>query len=459
MTNFSSSSRFSRRQFLNNAALTAGTLAGAGALLNACDASTGGNSSSAGGKTTLTIMGNPGEITPAYIKEFEKLNPTVKINFLTFDQTRLNAMFVAGTPPDIIRGYGFDNPANAARGLALSLDSYLAKSSVLKASDLEPIQDLWRWDGKQAGQGPYYGLAKDWSLDGTLWANNTLVKSAGLAPLSTTTPMTYDDLLAVGKKLTVKQGGKIQVYGVDAEWPNSTSFGTANLYQMIAQQGGSVFSTDLKQADFTTPEAVKALQWYVDYAQAHIGPSPFDPDPNGWDGPTYLAKRMALAMDGFWFSGEVTSGSAEFQNNSVLLPAPVMGSKRISSCFAGTGLWIAAKSQHPDLAWKFFEYFFAGTPAHDRAKGGWGTPGLKSFLPEVPQTLPNQKEAYQATQAELQYFAVLPVSPYTTSAAVGTVIDKYLQQTVKNQLSLSNAAKQITSDVNNLLQQGAQSVG
>src|SRR5581483_9395011 len=100
MVVISHSSRFNRRRFLANSALTVGTLAGAGALLDACDTSTASSTTTGGGgKTTLTIMGNPGEITPAYIKQFEQLNPSIKVNFLTFDQTRLNAMFAANNPP------------------------------------------------------------------------------------------------------------------------------------------------------------------------------------------------------------------------------------------------------------------------------------------------------------------------------------------------------------------------
>jgi multiple sugar transport system substrate-binding protein len=453
MAKFSSSSRLSRRHFLSNTALATGALAGSSALLAAC----GSSSNSSGGTVTLTIMGNAGEITPAYLKEFTKLNPTIKTKFLTFDQSRLNAMFVAGSPPDIIRGIGFDSAFNSARGMALNLDPYLAKSTVLKTSDLEAIQDLWRWDGKQTGKGSYYGLAKDWSQDATLWANNALFKQAGLDPVSTTEPLTYDELLTLGKKLTVRQGGKIQAYGISAGWG-----GAATLYQMVAQQGGSVFSTDLTKADFTTPEAQKAMQWYVDYANAHIGPTPFDPDPNGWDGPTYQAGRIGLAQDGYWFNGEVGvagGGTATLQANSVLLPAPQMGSKRISSCFAGTGIWIAAKSKNPDQAWKFMEYFMTGTPAHDRATGGWGIPVLKSMVPDMPHTEAQQSQSYQAVQNELPYFAPLTVSPYTTSTAVGTLLDKYLQQVVKGQVTLSEAGKQITSDVNLLLAQGVQSIG
>ncbi len=459
MVAISNLSRFSRRRFLSNSALTVGTLAGAGALLDACDTSTASTTATGGGggKTTLTIMGNAGEITLAYIKEFEKLNPTIKVNFLTFDQTRLNAMFAASSPPDIIRGMGFDSPYNSARGLALSLDPYLEKSTVLKKEDLVSIQDMWRWDGKQVGQGPYYGLAKDWSLDGTLWCNTALFKKAGLATISTTDPITYDQLLAISKKLAVKQGGKIQAYGVDITWPNG-DLGTANLYQMIAQQNGRVFSDDLTQADFTTPAALKSLQYYVDYAQAHIGPTPLDPDPNGWDGPTFQAGRMGIAQDGYWFGGEIGAGTKDLQANALLAPTPLMGSKRISSCYAGTGIWIAANSKNKDAAWKFMEYFIAGPPAQDRAKGGWGISSLKSLVSQMPQDLPYQKQAYQTMQKELQYFVPLTVSPYATSTGIGTILDKYLQQAAKNQLTVSAAAQQITSDVNKLLQQGKQAI-
>lgn len=455
MTTFFSHSRLSRRRFLKDSALTAGALAGAGALLDACDTS----SSSAGGKTTLTIMSLNNEVLPAYLTEFEKLNPDVKINFLNFDQTRLNAMFAAGSPPDIIRGVGFDSPYNSARGLALNLDPYLAKSSVLKVDDFMPIQGLWRWDGKQSGQGPYYGLAKDWSPDGGLWCNGKLFQQQGIAMPSTSQPLSFDEVLALGKQLTIRQGGKIEVYGIDAEWPNAVTVGTGELYQMVAQQGGRIFSSDLTKADFTTPEALKALQWYVDYAQAHIGPSPFDPDPNGWDGPTYLANRMAISLDGYWFGGQIATGSADLQAASVLLPAPQMGTKRVSSCYSATGHWIAANSKQKDLAWKFFEYFYTGKPAHDRATSGWGVPPLKSLLSEMPQATAGQKSAYHVVQDELQYFVSLPVSPYTTSAAVGSVIDQYLQQVVKKEISLSTAAQQITSGVNLLLHQGQQTAG
>src|SRR5258707_10994294 len=109
MAAFFHSSSMSRRRFLTTSAVTVSTLAGAGILLDACDTSA--PSSGSVTKTTLVVMYNPGELTPAHITDFQKLNPDIKINFLTYDQVRLNAMFAAGTPPDFVRAAGVtDSP-------------------------------------------------------------------------------------------------------------------------------------------------------------------------------------------------------------------------------------------------------------------------------------------------------------------------------------------------------------
>src|SRR6185312_6712463 len=102
-----------------------------------------------------------------------------------------------------------------------------------------------------------------------------------------------------------------------------------------------------------------------------------------------------------------------------------MGSTRFSPCYAGQGAWIPAKSKHPDEAWRVMEYFMTGTPAHDRAKSGWGIPTLTSLLPEMPQQMPYQVEAYQSTQNELKYVGLIPDSPYINIADYNTIIDKY----------------------------------
>lgn len=445
-------SRMTRRRFMTGTAIAAGSVMGAGALLQACDTGT----TASGGKTTITVMYASNELTKDYIAEFEKLNKDITVTFIEFDQTRLNSMFAANNPPDFVRGAAVGSAQNSARGLALNLDPYLEKSSVLKKEDLLGINDSWRWDGKKTGAGPYYGISKDWSQDATLWYNQSLFEKAKLPNLSATEPITYDQLFDIASKLTVKQSGKTQVYGFGAEWAWNL---IAPIMAMVSQQGGQLYNADFTEIDFTKAEAKKAIDWYVQFVQAGIGPSSLDPLADGQDAPTFLANRMGITQDGYWFGGNIFTASDDLKANARLAPAPQMGTVRVSPCYAGQGAWIPAASKHKDEAWKFMEYFMTGTPAHDRAKSGWGIPSLKSLLSEMPQDLPYQQEAYQSMQNELKYNGVLPDSPYIDIGAYNTILDKYIQQVVKKQTSLDAACQQITQEANALLQQGKERLG
>lgn len=443
-----------RRRFLTNSALTIGTLAGASTLLGACNTSntpSGNTPSGSKSITTLTVMYASNEFTKAHIAEFEKLNPDIKIKFIENDDTRLNAMLASNSPPDFARGAGVGSSNRNAKGLALALDPYLEKSSVLKKDDLLDINNNWRWDGKQVGQGPFYGISKDWSQDNTIWYNQAILDAAKISPISTTDPITYDQLFDIGKKLTLRNGGKTTTYGYGTQW----AWGLATIVgSMIVQQNGQVYNSDSTQIDFTTPEAKKALEWFITYEQSDIGPSSLDPAPDKWDGPFFLNKRMAIMMSGYWFGGNIFTASDEIKNASKFAPAPTMGPKRFSPSVAGIGAWIPAKAKNPDAAWKLMEYFMTGTPAHERAKSGWGIPSLKSLLPEMPQELPYQKQAYTAMQNELQYVGILPDSPYGGLGSFSPIIEKYVEQAAKKQITLDVAAQQITDEANKLLTAG-----
>lgn len=451
-----------RRRFLTTAALTVGAGLGGAGLLSACNAAApnpvaGGASSSAGtAKTKLTVMYASNELTKAHIAAFEKLNPDISVAFIENDATRLNAMLAAGTPPDFVRGAGVGSANNNARGMAASLDAYLDKSSVLKRDDLLAVNDAWRWDGAKSGAGAYYGLTKDWSQDATLWQNTQLVEAAGLDPLDPMQPISWDHLLDVAQKVTRSTGGKIQQHGLGVEWAWGTS---GQMFTMILQQGGSLYNGDLTQTDFTTPQAQRAFQWYVDYAKAGVGPTSLKPLPDGSDYPTFQNKKMAISQDGYWFGGNFASGDgAALQKVIRLAPAPTFG-KRVSTVFAGIGAWIPAKAKNKDAAWRLMEFFMAGPPAVERASSGWGLPALKSLWTHVPQKLPYQKEAFLTSQNELKYLGLLPDSPYINVANWVTELDKQLQSVITGKASVSDACGKVTDNINKLLAQGKDQIG
>jgi multiple sugar transport system substrate-binding protein len=396
------------------------------------------------------------ELTKAHIADFQSKNPDIKIQFLEDDPTRLTAMLASGNPPDFARGAAVGSANNNARGLATPLDPYLDKSTVLTKADLLSVNDSWRWDGHRIGAGPYHGIVKDWSQDATLWYNRALFEQAKVEPLSTTEPVSYDELFELAKRLTVRKGGKTTVYGLGIEWAWGLS---GKLFSMILSQGGTVYNSDLSETDMTTAEAKRALQWLVDLAQSGVAPSSLSPLPDGADLSTFTAKRMAISQDGFWFGGNFIKAEADLQANIRMAPAPTMGEKRVSPCFAGQGAWIPAKAKNKDAAWKLMEYFMAGPPALERAKSGWGLPALKSLLPQLPQEQPYQKDAYATSQAELAHNVPAPDSPYVLPASWTDTLNTYVDQAARKKITVDVAAEKITTDLNKVLKQGKDRIG
>lgn len=449
----STTTSLDRRRFL---AVSAGAALGASAL-SACAATVDDGSSSGGGgssKTTLTVMSQDNELDKKTIQAAEQALG-IKIRLISSDDTKLNAMLAAKNPPDLVRGLGaVETPYFAARGLMENLDPYFAKSSVLKPSDLDPVNDVWRYDGHRQGAGPRYGMAKDYSQDQMFWYRTDLFDAAKLDHPSATEPLSYDEWLDLGKQLVKRRLGKVKVYGL-----NATGLGNfSQLMGMTASAGGSVFAEDLATVDFSSPEALKALRWLLEYTKADIGPNVVNPNPDGWDWPTYQANRMAIACDGYWFGGAI-GGDPKAAKVSRFAPAPQLGSSRISPCFSATGYWIPTGAKNKDAAWKFFEWYFGGQPAKDRASSGWGIPTLKSLRPQMPQGTAFQKQAFEVQQQELDYFKVLTFTPYVQLAALDATLNQVLPQMVKSGASAGKVADKLNSQMNDQITKGKQVLG
>jgi multiple sugar transport system substrate-binding protein len=391
------------------------------------------------------------DLSKDQIAEFEKANPGVTIKIIATDTTRLNTMMAAGNPPDIAVGAAIGSANINARGLATDLSPYLAKSKVLKESDLQPVNNGFRWDGKQSGKGDIYGIVKDWSQDNTLWYNTALFDKAQVPYLSATEATTYDDLLEISKKLTSADGNQ---YGLGVEWAWSLY---APISAMVLQQNGHLFNSDLTKIDFNSAAAKRALQWYVDFGQANVGPTSLNPLPDGSDYSTFAANRMAITQDGYWYGGNFADPKA--MQTVAMAPAPTMGDKQVATTYSGQGWWIPAKAKNKDAAWKLIEYYMGGKPAEERASSGWGIPALKSLMSKMPQEKPYQKQAYQIVKDELANSGTLPDSPYVSMDLLNTTIDKYLQQAIKKQITVDQAATAITNDINKALKQGKEQIG
>ncbi len=436
----------SRRGFLRGSAMAVTALA-AGNALAACAASTTTGSSS--GRTTISVM--DGDPLPADISAFEKAHPDIKVQQLVYDPTRLQAMIAAGSPPDVVRGQGAtDTPYLATFKLAAPLDDYVAKSSVLKAADLDPVNDLWRFDGTKQGAGPRYGLAKDYSQDNMFWFNPKPFAQAGVATPSTTVPISYDEWAHLAEQVSRKQGGQLAVFGVDS--------GEGHLFQhfvaMVHSAGGSLFSSDLTRVDFSSPEGQKALSWYVNLARTKSSMSVVTPAPTGGSVALLKANRIGMVDAGYWYTAVLNGDPAG--DTCRLAPAPQFGTTRTSPTNSATGAWISAKSSHKDEAWQFLEFFLGPARAKGRAQAGTGNPTLISLRGELPSGTPMQQQALATQRAELPYLTSLSYTPYAQLSALEAALEPALVSSINSGQSTGKLADTLNSTLNSLIQQGKQ---
>ncbi|WP_405868060.1 ABC transporter substrate-binding protein [Streptomyces sp. NBC_00005] len=440
----------SRRRFL--ALSAAGTAVGAASLGGcALPVSTGVSSSG----ETVTVMVKADDITPDLVKQAKK-ETGVTIKRVDYDITKLIAMLTSGSPPDLVRGVGATDAAYfAARDVMQDLDPYFAKSGVLKLDDLDPVNDLWRYDGKVQGKGPRYGMAKDFSQDSMYWYNTAAFDKKGVDYPSETEPVTFEEWMDHARHLVQRSKGQTTVSGGSYNGLTKLTL----MATMTASAGGSLFSDDFSRVDFTTPEARKALAWYIDYCKLKVGPSLIQPDPNGWDGPTYQAGRLAMSNAGYWMGGMIGTDK-KLAQVSRLAPAPVFaGGPRISACQGGTGLWMPRKAKNKDAAWRIFEWFFGEAPAKARASGGWGIPTLKSLRPLMPHQEDYQERTLKAQEDELKHFSVVSLTPYITGDAFESLYNQVTPAAMKGEISVDTLAGRLNSIINEQLKRGKEQVG
>jgi multiple sugar transport system substrate-binding protein len=440
----------SRRRFLS---LSAGGAVAGAAALSGCAMRV---SSAVGGSgETVTVMAKADDISPELIKQAQK-DLGVKINTVLYSTSKLIAMMTNGNPPDLVRGVGaVDAPYYAARGVMEDLDPYFAKSSVLRPADLDPVNDLWRYDGRTQGKGPRYGMAKDFSQDSMFWYNTALFDQADVDYPPELDPVTYEEWLDKAKRLTRRKNGQTTVFGGSYNGVLTPSL----LASLTVAAGGNLFTDDYSRVDFTTPEARKALGWYIDYCRTKVGPSIIQPDPNTWDGPTFQANRLAMSNSGYWLGGLINADK-KLAPLSRLAPAPYFeGGRRVSPCQAGTGFWIPSRSHHKDAAWRVFEWFFGEAPAKARASGGWGIPTLKSLRQLMPAQENYQKRVLTVQEAELRHYSVIAFTPYATADSLLALFNQIAPAAMNGGMSVDTLAGRLHSAMNDQLKRGKEQVG
>ena len=250
------------------------------------------------------------ELDKKYIAQFMEENPDIEVDYQVipadFD-TKLRTALAAGTGPDLFAQWNGDigtfYAEEAISPVAFEaigfdsqqafLDLYVAPENTLQGAMFE---------------GKLYGIPNELSIYGC-YANKKLFEEAGL-DVEQDFPKTWEEMLTVAEKLTKRDAdGKLIQRGFDFSWSLSIwmflEYGA-----MVRQLGGS-------ELELTTPEAEKAMQYWVDWANKHQlgGPAYF-----GSQLDDFLAENLVIECDlGSWARPQVIEAGIDY----VVKPVPI----------------------------------------------------------------------------------------------------------------------------------------
>ena len=174
------------------------------------------------------------------IEAFEKANPNIKIKVVV-DPSGANGIRAARTKsdsPDVIRASNFQQPEFAATGGILPIDELVARDKIDVNDWLIPLEQT-KVNGK------LWGLQQDYRIPLLVYRKSRFAEAQ-----VTTPPSTYDEVGALGGKLTNAIAYAIPL-GVTGGIGGAQAFVEFLLSSMLAGNTGALFAPDGRSIGFS----------------------------------------------------------------------------------------------------------------------------------------------------------------------------------------------------------------
>jgi multiple sugar transport system substrate-binding protein len=240
----------------------------------------------AAGVTELTLMGWASsdaenarlqQVVDTFNQDNDDIN--VVLNLVPDYDTRLQTSVAGGSPPDVFYIDSFRLPDFVQANVLVPAEAQLEG-----ADDFYPsLRDAFTVDGT------FYCPPKDFSTL-ALQYNTDMFDAAGLDYPNEN--WTWQDLRDAAEQLSDPAAG---VYGMVL----SADF--ARWIAFLYQAGGSVTDENFSQMTINSPEALAAMEFYVDMVLDGVAAQPSDLD-SGWAGEAFGRERAAMAMEGNWIA-------------------------------------------------------------------------------------------------------------------------------------------------------------
>ncbi len=395
----------------------------------------------------IILMYQTNEISDDELKLFNEKYAPYKVTRIDVDFTKLFAMLAAGDPVDMVRVYGTYIPRYVIQRVCKDLTDYFDISTVVKPDDLMPVNGLYVVNGRR------YGMVKDWSPDVSIWVNKKIWGEAGVQVPDPKKPLSLQEWRTLSPKLTKKEGDRTLIVGTDFEPHTHPLLWLTTTFDPPA----TLFSDDMTKLSLRdNPKTKDAIQFFFDWKKEKGIPSVINPFPSeSWSGQDWVQGQAAAVMWGYWFGGMAESDKV-LGEDCLMLSAAQWGPNYTNPCVSGCGAFVTSTTRVPDAVWKLFEWFMGEEPAQNRAKSGWGVPGLKSMLPLMPKDKPWRQHNFDMVNWEIENTKtpIAKWSPYIIPDTFTSTWTKYEEPALKGQMTLDEMLKNIETEVNDALKDG-----
>ena len=278
------------------------------------------------------------------IRRFEAENPGIRVVHQTFPYDayaqKVASAIPAGQGPDVVNLYYGWLPTWVKAGYLVPLPEEFAQRLDREFVRMAQAAKL---------NGKAYGVPTAVrSL--ALFYNKDLFRQAGLFA----SPKTWEEFIAIGKKLTLKQGARYTQIGYGVA-PDGQDHHLVREV-LLRQFGGRPYSDDGRRVLYASDPGFRALTFYTDWVRKEeIGVPNFFPGNNGYrDG--FIAGRIGMIIDGSFAIGTIRQG-ARFNWGVAELPVERPGGRKANfGSFWLHGLTPLATGPKREAALKFLAF-------------------------------------------------------------------------------------------------------
>lgn len=285
------------------------------------------------------------------IKPFEKAHPGIRVNLQTspyplYVTKSLTSIASGSRLADLMFAEDWFGQELIQKQYALNLMPYVRRDIDVEDFNGETFTE---WRGLAQREDELYGFPACLGLT-VLFYNKEIFDRAGLPYPDTT--WTYDDLLRVGKQLTVDSDKD----GIPDQWGLSFDVHYTGLETVIYSFGGRTLTDDSRRAVLSEPATLRGFHFIQDLFLKHRIASKTTSFVNPWE--AFVGQRAAMILIG-------SLGSVNLEGTPIRWdltfppkgPDGVRWSRRFTMAFM-----IPRNSPHPDEAWELLRWILTRSP-------------------------------------------------------------------------------------------------